>query len=213
MTQDHSSAQQDVLHYALPTLAAIMTLAAPFITFAALGRGPLIEELKAATGRRLSLISLVITLLSPIFIISNYAQTALLQYAVYSTLLSQATIMADRMGKRRTLPPLLVWHSVNLLNLIGGNFSSLLQIYSTGNGGLITTIYSISPFGDCPTAETSGYTQKYCSDVWIAVQLLAGFLYLVLHILAFFIIGMRVVHSYGGEDEKPVDGVISTMDA
>jgi hypothetical protein len=190
-----------------------MTLAAPFITFAALGRGPLIEELKAATGRRLSLISLVITLLSPIFIISNYAQTALLQYAVYSTLLSQATIMADRMGKRRTLPPLLVWHSVNLLNLIGGNFSSLLQIYSIGNGGLITTIYSISPFGDCPTAETSGYTQKYCSDVWIAVQLLAGFLYLVLHILAFFIIGMRVVHSYGGEDEKPVDGVISTMDA
>jgi len=210
MTEEHSSAQQEVLQYVLPAVAVIMTLAAPFITFAALGRGPVIQELKAATGRRLSLISLVITFVSPMFLISNYAQTALLQYAVYSTLLSQATIMADRMSKRRTLPPLLAWHSVNLLNLIGGNFSSLLQIYSTGNGGLITTVFSVSPGGDCPDGDAA---VNYCSDGWVAVQLLAGFLYIVLHILAFFIVAMRVAHSYGGEDGKPIDGVLGTMDA
>jgi len=161
-------------------------------------------ELKAASGRRLSLIALVITWLSPVFLISNYTQIALAQYAVYSMLLSQATIMADRMAKRRALPPLLVWHSVNLLNLIGGAFSSLIQIYSTSNAGLIMTIYNISPGGDCPDDDAA---VNYCSDGWIAVQLFVGFLYLVLHMLAFFIVGMRVVHSYGGEDEKPIDGV------
>merc|ERR1712113_433408 len=92
-------------------------------------------------------------------------------------------------------PPLLVWHSVNLLNLIGGAFSSLLQIYSTSNVGLMMTIYNISPGGDCPDDDAA---VDYCSD---------GFLYLVLHILAFFVVIMRVVHSYGGEDEKPIDGV------
>merc|ERR1712014_264276 len=113
-----------------------------------------------------------------IFAISNYAHTALLQYAVYSLLLSQVTIMADRMAKRRALPPLLVWHSVNLLNLIGGAFSSLIQIYSTSNAGLIMTIYNISPGGDCPDDDAA---VNYCSDGWIAVQLLAGFLYIVPH--------------------------------
>jgi len=213
MTAVEHSAQQDVLQYVLPLLAVTITLAAPLVTFKALGRGTVIEELKAATRRRLSLISLAITLLSPVFLISNYTQMALTQYAVYSMLLSQANLMADRMAKQRALPPLLVWHSVNLLNLIGGAFSNLFQVYSTSNVGLIMTIYSISPGGDCPTAETSGYTVKYCSDEWIAVQLLAGFLYVVLHVLAFFIMVMRVAHSYGGADEKPVDGVISTMDA
>ncbi|CAK0839424.1 unnamed protein product [Prorocentrum cordatum] len=204
---EHSSAQRDVLDYALPAAAVVMTLAAPFITFAALGRGPVLQELRAATGRWLSLISLVITLLSPMFFISNYYQTTLLQYGVYSVLLSQATIMADRMGKRRALPPLLVWHSINLLNLIGGG-NSLLLFYGLGPGGLIR-IFIISPYGDCPDGDEA---VSYCSDNWIAAQLLAGFLYLVLHILAFFIVGMRVAHSYGGEDDKPVEGVISTID-
>merc|ERR1712060_596434 len=163
-------------------------------------------ELKAASGRRLSLISLVIALLSPVFLMGNYTQMALAQYAVYSMLLSQATIMADRMAKRWALPPLLVWHSVNLLNLVGGAFSSLLQIYSTSNAGLIMTIYSISPGGDCPDDDAA---VNYCSDGWIAVQLLAGLVYLVLHILAFFAVVLRVAHSYGGEDEKPIDGVTS----
>merc|ERR1711920_905456 len=172
--------------------------------FKAMGRESVIQELKAASGRRLSLISLVITLLSPVFLISNYTQIALAQYAVYSMLLSQATIMADRMAKRRALPPLVAWHSVNLLNLIGGSFSSLLQIYSTGNAGLIVTIYNISPGGDCPD---DGAAVNYCSDGWIAMQLLAGFLYIVLHMIAFFIVAMRAAHSYGGEDEKPIDGV------
>merc|ERR1719191_136781 len=134
-------------------------------------------------------------MLSPAFLISNYAQTTLVQYAVYSMLLSQATIVADRTAKRRTLPPLLVWHSINLLNLVGGTFSSLLQIYSTSNAGLIMTIYSISPNGDCPDDDAA---VNYCSDGWIAMQLLAGFFYIVLHILAFFIVVMRVAHSYGG---------------
>merc|ERR1739845_97187 len=134
------------------------------------------------------------------------AQTALPYYAVYSVLLSQATMMADRMAKRRALPPLLVWHSVNLLNLIGGTSSSMLQIYSTSNVGLIMTIYNISPGGDCPDDDAA---VNYCSDGWIAAQMFAGFLYLVLHILAFFVVIMRVVHSYGGEDEKPIDGVTS----
>jgi hypothetical protein len=206
MTAVEHSAQQDVLQYVLPVFAVIMALAAPFVTFKALGRGTLIEELKVATGGRLSLISLAITWLSPVFLISNYTQMALAQYAAYSMLLSQASLMADRMAKRRLFPPLLVWHSVNLLNLIGGAFSSLLQIYSTSNVGLMMTIYNISPGGDCPDDDAA---VNYCSDGWIAVQLLTGFLYLVLHILAFFVVIMRVVHSYGGEDEKPIDGVTS----
>jgi hypothetical protein len=206
MTAVEHSAQQDVLQYVLPVFAVIMTLAAPFVTFKALGRGTVIEELKVATGGRLSLISLAITWLSPVFLISNYTQMALAQYAAYSMLLSQASLMADRMAKRRLFPPLLVWHSVNLLNLIGGAFSSLLQIYSTSNVGLMMTIYNISPGGDCPDDDAA---VNYCSDGWIAVQLLTGFLYLVLHILAFFVVIMRVVHSYGGEDEKPIDGVTS----
>merc|ERR1712194_990202 len=181
-----------------------MGLAAPLLTFKALDRGTAIEELKAAAGRRLSLISLVITLLSPVFFISNYTEMALAQCALYSVLLSQANLMADRLAKVRALPPLLVWHSVNLLNLIGGAFSSLLQIYSTSNVGLIMTIYNISPGGDCPDDDAA---VNYCSDGWIAVQLLTGFVYLVLHILAFFVVVMRVAHSYGGEDEKPIDGV------
>jgi hypothetical protein len=204
MTAVEHSAQQDVLQYVLPVFAVIMALAAPFVTFKALGRGTVIEELKVATGGRLSLISLAITWLSPVFLISNYTQMALAQYVVYSMLLSQASLMADRMAKRRLFPPLLVWHSVNLLNLIGGAFSSLLQIYSTSNVGLMMTIYNISPGGDCPDDDAA---VNYCSDGWIAVQLLTGFLYLVLHILAFFVVIMRVVHSYGGEDEKPIDGV------
>lgn len=202
--------QQNVLHFVLPVLAVITTLAAPFITFGALGRGPVIEELKAAAGRRFSLISLGITLLSPVFLISSYDQTALVQYVVYSMLLSQANLMADRMGKRRLLPPLLVWHSVNLLNLIGGNFSNLLQIYSTGNGGLIMTIFGISQKvgGGCPDGSPfRGAVVDYCSNGWIAVQLLAGFLYVFLHILAFFIVALRIAKLYGGEDEAPVDGV------
>jgi hypothetical protein len=206
MTAVEHSAQQDVLQYVLPVFAVIMALAAPFVTFKALGRGTVIEELKVATGGRLSLISLAITWLSPVFLISNYTQMALAQYAAYSMLLSQASLMADRMAKRRLFPPLLVWHSVNLLNLIGGAFSSLLQIYSTSNVGLMMTIYNISPGGDCPD---DGAAVNYCSDGWIAVQLLTGFFYLVLHILAFFVVVMRVVHSYGGEDEKSIDGVTS----
>jgi hypothetical protein len=206
MTAVEHSAQQDVLQYVLPVFAVIMALAAPFVTFKALGRGTVIEELKVATGGRLSLISLAITWLSPVFLISNYTQMALAQYAAYSMLLSQASLMADRMAKRRLFPPLLVWHSVNLLNLIGGAFSSLLQIYSTSNVGLMMTIYNISPGGDCPDDDAA---VNYCSDGWIAVQLLTGFLYLVLHSLAFFVVIMRVVHSYGGEDEKPIDGVTS----
>jgi len=206
MTAVEHSAQQDVLQYVLPILAVAITLAAPLVTFKALGRGAVIEELKAATRRRLSLISLAITLLSPVFLISNYTQMALTQYAVYSMLLSQANLMADRMAKQRALPPLLVWHSVNLLNLIGGAFSNLFQVYSTSNAGLIMTIYSISPGGDCPDDAAA---VNYCSDSWIAVQLLTGFLYLVLHILAFFVVVMRVAHSYGGEDEKPTNGVPS----
>merc|ERR1719188_918364 len=122
-------------------------------------------------------------------------------------LLSQATIMADRMAKRRALLPLLAWHSVNLLNLIGGSLSSLLQIYSANNAGLIMTIYNISPGGDCPDDDAA---VNYCSDGWIAVQLLTSLPYIVLHILAFFVVIMRVAHSYGGEDEKPIDGVTST---
>merc|ERR1712194_294249 len=134
---------------------------------------------------------------SPVFFISNYTEMALAQYAVYSMLLSQATLMADRMAKRRVFPPLLVWHSVNLLNLIGGSFSSLLQIYSTSNKGLIMSIYNISPGGDCPDDDAA---VSYCSDGWVAVQLLAGFFYIVV---------MRVAHSYGGKDETPIDGVSS----
>jgi len=195
------------MQYLLPVLAVTTALAAPLFTLKALGRGTVIEELRAATGRRLSLISLMITLLSPMFLISNYTQITLSQYAVYSMLLSQATIMADRMAKRRALPPLVAWHSVNLLNLIGGSFSSLLQIYSTSNVGLIMTIYNISPGGDCPD---DGAAVNYCSDGWIAMQLLAGFLYIVLHMIAFFIVAMRVANSYGGEDEKPMDGIVST---
>jgi len=213
MTAVEHSAQQDVLQYLLPAFAVTAALVAPCITFKALGRGTVIEELRAATGRRLSLISLMITVLSPVFLISNYTQVTLAQYAVYSMLLSQATIIADRMTKRRVLPPLVAWHSVNLLNLIGGSSStsnvlnrSLFQVYSTGNVGLIMTIYNISPGGHCPDDDAA---VNYCSDGWIAMQLVAGFLYLVLHIFAFFIVAMRVAHSYGGEDEKPMNCVVS----
>ncbi|CAK0866817.1 unnamed protein product [Prorocentrum cordatum] len=208
--------QQNVLHFVLPVLAVIVTLAAPFITVSALGRGPVIEELKAAAGRRLSLLSLGITLLSPVFFISGYDQTALFQYSTYSMLLSQANIIADRLGKRRLLPPLLAWHCVNLLNLIGGNFSSLLQIYSTGSAGLIMTVFGISQRagGDCADGSPlHGATVDYCSDGWIAVQLLAGFLYVLLHVLAFFTVALRAVGLYGGEDEAPVDGVFREREA
>jgi hypothetical protein len=204
MTAVENSAQQDVLQYLLPVCAVTTALAAPLIMFWALGRKP-VDEVKAAIGRPLSLISLVITLLSPVFLISNYAETTLVQYAVYSILLSQATIMADLMTKRRALPPLLVWHSINLLNLIGGTFSSLLQIYSTSNAGLIMTIYNIATAGDCPDGAAA---VNYCSDGWIAVQLLAGFIYIVLHILAFFTVLMRVTKVYGGEEAKSMDSVV-----
>lgn len=192
------TSEQTVLHVVLPILAVLVTLASPFFAYYEIRKGAVLDEMKAGLQRRLSFFALVIIFLSPVFLISNW-EGSLYLFAVYSVLLALANLTADRIAKVRLLPWLLGWNTVNLLNLIGGALS-IFQIYNSGSGsftGIIGTVRSLS---------TCDQKKDYCDNTWISVQLVFAFFYVLLHVLAWFVVFSRTLNHYGGEEEAIRDG-------
>eukprot|EP00933_Yihiella_yeosuensis_P038443 TRINITY_DN32376_c0_g1_i1.p1 TRINITY_DN32376_c0_g1~~TRINITY_DN32376_c0_g1_i1.p1 ORF type:complete len:228 (-),score=23.97 TRINITY_DN32376_c0_g1_i1:424-1107(-) len=198
------SAQQATLHFVIPVLAVLLTCGAPFLLIQSLrsASSTFKDELRNTLRRPLSLISVAVLFLSPTFLLSNYTQSGLARYGVYCIVLALANIVVDRLGRRSAWPLLLLWHFFNLLNLVGGA-SSILQPYSTGNGGIIQEAFRISGTAGaaCPTAD---YLQvDWCSDGWITVQIIVAFLFVAIHLAAFLLLAARTIHFFGGEDDGP----------
>ncbi|OLP80666.1 hypothetical protein AK812_SmicGene38892 [Symbiodinium microadriaticum] len=192
-----SSSQQSTLHFVLPSVAVLGTCLAPAILVAVARRpgSPLGEEARNTVAKPLSLLSLLIILLCCVFLLSNYSVSNLYLFAVYSLLLALANLLADRLVRQKVWPFLAVWHFFNLLNLFGGGVS-LLQPYRSGTEGLIPTIFKISGQfgGECPTGT---FKVDWCDDAWIAFQMIVAFIFVALHIAAFFIVLYRCVPMAG----------------
>eukprot|EP00434_Breviolum_minutum_P031027 symbB.v1.2.027444.t1/scaffold2818.1/size74726/3 len=156
-----------------------------------LGHGPSLKESwQIAIRSPLSLISLLIVLLSPVFLLSNYSVSSLYLYAVYCVILACAILLADKTGQRRRVWMALgIWQLFNLLNLLGGTLS-LLQPYRASMQGLLPTIFQISGStgGSCENLEVD-----WCEDSWITFQMICAFVYILLHICAFFIVACRAL--------------------
>ncbi|CAL1137678.1 unnamed protein product [Cladocopium goreaui] len=188
------SPQQSAWLYALPSLTVITACLAPVLLFAlrslSASQPTARESWQLALRSPLSIVSLTIILLSPIFLLSNYSVSSLYLFAVYCVVLACANLLADKVGQRRRVwIALAVWHLFNLLNLLGGNLS-LLQPYRTAQQGLLPTIFQISGTagGSCEY-----YRVDWCEDSWITFQMIVAFAYIILHVVAFFIVGLRAV--------------------
>mmetsp|Transcript_87524 Transcript_87524/g.245837 ORF Transcript_87524/g.245837 Transcript_87524/m.245837 type:complete len:219 (+) Transcript_87524:77-733(+) len=193
-----NSAQQSVLWFVLPVLATILTWGTPALVLFFLGELSLKEEARTASRSWLSLLSFVILLVSPVFLMSNYAASSLYLYGVYGAFLAAANLVADRSGKRRVWPALWVWHTLNLLSLLGGRDVFVSMTQGVGPAGIIMTAFSVSG----STGKHCGDV-AWCSDAWVAIQMLASFVYIVLHVATFFVVTSRLVFFYGGETDGP----------
>eukprot|EP00928_Gymnodinium_smaydae_P005300 TRINITY_DN11811_c0_g1_i1.p2 TRINITY_DN11811_c0_g1~~TRINITY_DN11811_c0_g1_i1.p2 ORF type:complete len:110 (+),score=16.84 TRINITY_DN11811_c0_g1_i1:348-677(+) len=92
---------------------------------------------------------------------------------------------------------LFIWQALDLLNTIGGSFS-LLQLYSLGGAGVIKAAANGAGIDDCSVVE--GVNRAWCSNVWVTIQVIAAFVYVLLHIWTLVAVGQRVASLYGGED-------------
>mmetsp|Transcript_51117 Transcript_51117/g.95758 ORF Transcript_51117/g.95758 Transcript_51117/m.95758 type:complete len:222 (+) Transcript_51117:22-687(+) len=214
-----SSSQQSTLHFVLPSVAVLGTCLAPAVLLALVKRpgAAMGDEARSAAARPLSLVSLLIILLCCIFLLSNYSASSAYLFGVYSLILALANLLADKLGRLKVWPFLAVWHFFNLLNLLGGG-ASLFQPYRSGPQGLIPSIFQISGSlgGECPTGA---YKVDWCDDAWITFQLIMAFVFIVVHIGAFFIVLHRCgplfgpappieepSHSLGDSSEVPISG-------
>jgi len=206
-------AQQATLLYVVPIFVVLVTCSSPFIVLKMIGTGTLRDELEAATTRKLTLMSFGILALSLPLFLSNYAASNLYLYVAYGVMLCIANILVERIGKPKVLPFLLVWHAFNLLNLLGGNFG-FLQIYSTGNAGIIIAAFRIAGMerSSCPR----DFTVAWCNDVWIALQVVISFFYLLFHIVAFLFLAVQVMLRFNRhnwiESHEPGTNFLSSQD-
>lgn len=199
------SSQQATLHFIVPIFAVLLACNVPCMVLLPLRAqdSRIADEARETLRKPLSAMSLGMILLSPFFLLSNYSRNSLYLFGVYSVLLAGTNLLADKLRRPRAWPVLLIWHIINLLNLLGGS-ASFLQIYNAGNGGLISTAFHIS--GE--RGESCGPSLErvdWCDDAWITAQILAAYVYIVLHIVALFVVGVRVVKLYGG-DEASIAG-------
>lgn len=193
------SSQQSVILYVLPTLAVLTICATPPVALGSLVRlSHAGQELRNATKRRFSLLSLVINYLSIVFLLSNYMLSSLYLYGIYGAILATANLIADRVAKMRVWGVLLVWHALNLLTLIGGTLGPIVP-YSINARGIIGECLSISSRGgfgnSCPEGALA---VSWCNNAWISIQLIVAFIYVLLHVAGFFFVCARVVHHFGG---------------
>mmetsp|Transcript_44767 Transcript_44767/g.113337 ORF Transcript_44767/g.113337 Transcript_44767/m.113337 type:complete len:237 (-) Transcript_44767:136-846(-) len=197
-------AQQAVVLYVLPIITVFVTCASPAMALAFLvGASQVGQELKNVVQRRFSLLSLFIVGLSPFFLLSNYLASNLYLYGIYGAMLATANLLADRLAKCRIWPVLAIWHALNLLTLIGGNLGPILP-YTINTNGIVGECLRVSArYGDmCPRGDAA---INWCDNVWVSVQLLVAFAYVLLHIIAFFLVVTRVVHHYGGGSDGDFD--------
>ncbi|CAE7714476.1 unnamed protein product [Symbiodinium pilosum] len=133
-------------------------------------------------------------------------------FAVYSLLLALVNVLADKLARLKVWPLLALWHFFNLLNLLGGS-ASLLQPYRSATEGLISTIFQISGQfgGECPQGS---YKVDWCDDAWISFQMIAAFIFLVLHIAAFFIVVFRCAPLLGSppSQEEPPPSLVDSSE-
>eukprot|EP00930_Biecheleria_cincta_P046480 TRINITY_DN32058_c0_g1_i1.p1 TRINITY_DN32058_c0_g1~~TRINITY_DN32058_c0_g1_i1.p1 ORF type:complete len:256 (-),score=26.68 TRINITY_DN32058_c0_g1_i1:146-913(-) len=195
--------QQSTWHFVVPIFAAATVCIAPalvLLTLTPLATGDNMKrEARWLVERPLCLVSVLILILSCVLLLSNHSVSSTYLFGVYGALLAVANLVAERMRRKRAWPLLLIWHFFNLLNLLGGA-SSALQPYEAGSGGrgLLSTILTISAAelgGSCDRSEVD-----WCNDGWITCQILAAFAFVIAHIIAFFIIGTRTLHYYGGDE-------------
>lgn len=198
-TSAPESSQDATFHFVLPAFAVLATCFAPCITVFCIATTPLVSELVAAFRRRLSVVSIVIIYLSCVFFLSNWSASNMYAMAAYSVLLAMANIIADKLGRKRVWIGLAVWHAVNLLNLMGFAANVLfIPSYNVGSG-LLGQIRNVG--SNCKPAF--GTTPDWCNNVYVAVQLIVAFLYILLQMLSFLLVVMRVVEHYGGDETGP----------
>eukprot|EP00927_Polykrikos_kofoidii_P056622 TRINITY_DN50721_c0_g1_i1.p1 TRINITY_DN50721_c0_g1~~TRINITY_DN50721_c0_g1_i1.p1 ORF type:complete len:243 (+),score=28.26 TRINITY_DN50721_c0_g1_i1:59-787(+) len=188
---DPDSALFAVYYYLVPIAASVSVCASPLFVFKAvqsyLPHSPapsLSGEVESAFRKPLSGVTLFVVILSPVFLLSNFASQLYL-YAVYSSLLAVATLALDKVGHKKFWPVLWVWHVFNLINVLGGH-PWVIMPYSTTEDGLIRAAGSASSKCSTPIGRDS-----WCAEWWLATQVIVAFVYTVLHIIAFGIVTIR----------------------
>eukprot|EP00930_Biecheleria_cincta_P057729 TRINITY_DN43610_c0_g1_i1.p1 TRINITY_DN43610_c0_g1~~TRINITY_DN43610_c0_g1_i1.p1 ORF type:complete len:222 (+),score=19.56 TRINITY_DN43610_c0_g1_i1:49-714(+) len=206
--ENGESSQQSALHLILPLFAVLFACNVPCMVLLPLRTqgSRIADEARNTLLKPLSVISLLVILLSPFFLLSDYSHNSLYTFAVYSLLLAAANLLADKLRRPRAWPVLLIWHFFNLLYLLTGS-ASLFPIFSAGDGGLISAAFHVS--GPSGESCSSGWKRvDWCNDVWITAQILAAYVYVAVHCIAFFVVGVRVVKFCGGDE----NGVTSRTD-
>eukprot|EP00931_Biecheleriopsis_adriatica_P087686 TRINITY_DN62118_c0_g1_i1.p1 TRINITY_DN62118_c0_g1~~TRINITY_DN62118_c0_g1_i1.p1 ORF type:complete len:214 (+),score=31.52 TRINITY_DN62118_c0_g1_i1:70-711(+) len=200
----NASPQQSTFYFAVPVFAAVLACAAPVLVLLPLksAGAKFRDEALLAVRRPISLSSLVILWLSWVFLLSNWSESKLYLYAVYSVLLACANLIVERVARRRAWPVLLLWQFFNLLNLIGAG-TSFIQPYRSGTGydGMIPAAFAVSGStgNSCSTSKSD---VDWCNDGWITFQIIVAFPYVITHIVVFFLVGTRTMELFGGEVEE-----------
>lgn len=204
---DPTSAQALTFIYILPIVVSLVVLASPIAVFASLtdgtfGRGmAILIQITWSRPQRLSQFSVGIILLSPFLLLSHYIRSTLYLFAVYSVLLALANLLVDWLGKKKAWLILCLWQTLNLMNLLGGNFSVLFQLYSTGSLGVVKTAaqgVAGSPY-DCVLGP--GLQEiMWCGNGWVTVQVIVSLAYVLLHVATCGVVACRVLMLYGGEE-------------
>lgn len=207
---DSSSAQADTLIFIVPVLTSLAVVLSPVLVFASLtdgtlGRGfSVLLQITWVRPQRLSQLSVAIILLSPCLLLSHYIRSTLYLFALYSVLLALANLAADWLARKRSWLIMSFWHAMNLLNLLGGGFSSIFQLYYINNDGIVKT----AAHGPFTANSATGYDCNmpadveqitWCSNAWVTFQIAASFGYVILHVCTFGIVVFRALMQYGGE--------------
>jgi hypothetical protein len=184
--------------YIVPIFATLIVLASPCLFMASLFAEKMTEAVNRlirdawAEPKRLTQLSLISLLMCPFFLLSNTIRSTLAMYGLFGALLANANICVDAFAKRRGWLVLLVWHALNLLQMMGGSFA-WLQFY----GGGLLLVAQQGPLG---ADQKCGRTDiAWCSDGYITIQVLIALAYLVLHVCTFVVVSSRVIKEYGGE--------------
>lgn len=212
--QYSNSAQVDMLLYVVPLMATFVAVVSPYFTIGFLSGGTRsatiskLSEILWHQPKRLSQLSVVCTLLSPFLLLSHIINSKLFLYGAYGVVLSQVNLLVDWFGGKRAWIVLCILHVVNLISLLGGGFSVLLQIYSVSSDGIILTAGQgpTTAAYDCMSPGNFSRNIPWCSNAWILIQVAVAFAYVVLHVCVLLLLASRLLtrQSHGDAREEVV---------
>jgi hypothetical protein len=189
--------------YIVPIFAVLFSLVSPCLSMAFLNPGKFADAVTLlirncwGEPKRLTQLSMISIFLCPFFFLSNYNKSPLALYGLFGALLANANIFVDSFAKRRGWLILLVWQALNLLQMMGGQFSWLgWYLFDGKQVGLIPAARAGPGAGDagCPKYSDTAW----CSEAYITIQLLIAVGFLILHICMLAVVSARVIKEYGG---------------